>query len=46
MVDAHLVQNRGMKIVNVDWILGDVVAEFVRFADGKPGLMPPPAIHM
>ena len=32
VIDAQLMQNRGVQIMDVDWILRDVVAEFVGFA--------------
>ena len=38
MVDAELVQQRGVEVVDVDGILDDVVAEVVRLADDVAAL--------
>ena len=47
MVDSQAVQNGGVEVVNVDGILGDVVAVVVRLAVADiRALMPPPAIQM
>ena len=37
-VEAELVQNRGMQIMDVHAILGDVETEVIAFADGNAGL--------
>ena len=46
MVNAQAVQDGGLQVVDVDRIFEDVVAVVVGLAEGMPGLMPPPAIHM
>ena len=46
MVDAQAVENGGMQIVDVDGIGYYVVTVVVGFAELKPRLTPPPAIHM
>ena len=38
VVDAELVEDGGVKIVDVDGVFGDVVAEFVRSSVGDAGL--------
>ena len=38
VVDAQAVQDRGVQVVDVDRVLGDVVAEVVGLAVGDPGL--------
>src|SRR6266566_2484583 len=38
MIDAQAVENRGLQVVNVDWIGDDVVAVIVRLAEHRAGL--------
>jgi len=40
MIDAHRVQNGGVKIMNMNGILDNVVAKLVGFAVTKSGLEP------
>src|SRR5688500_12501801 len=40
MVDAEAVQDRGLQIVNVDWVLRDVIREVVGLADDNAGFNP------
>ena len=47
VIDAEQVQQRGVEIVDVHGMLGDVVGEVVgRAVDETPALTPPPAIHI
>jgi hypothetical protein len=43
VVETHQMQDRGVKIVNVDRIFSDVDAVLVRFAVAYPGFTPAPA---
>ena len=45
VINAQAMHDRGVKIVDVDRILGDVVTELVGFAVRDPPLMPPPTIQ-
>ena len=46
VVDAEQVQDRGLEVVDVDRVAGDVHAEVVGLRRSvRPGLTPPPAIQ-
>ncbi len=46
VVEAELMQDRGVEIVDVDGALDDLVAEVVAAPWILPALKPPPATHM
>ncbi len=46
VVDPHLVEERGVEIVDRDGILDDAVAEVVSRTVADPPLIPPPASHI
>ena len=46
MVNTQAVEDRRMQVVDMDGVVGDVVAVIVRFAECDSGLMPPPANHI
>lgn len=38
MIDPHTVHKGGVKVIYVDWVFDDVVAEVVRLAQFNPAL--------
>ena len=45
VINAEQVKNRGVEIVNVNFVLRDSRANIVGAAVGRPPLTPPPASH-